>query len=113
VNADVPTIGPEEAARRVEEGALLLDVREPDEWQAGHAPEAVHVPLAALAARVGELEKDRPIVTVCRSGGRSERAAVALRQRGYDATNMGGGMQAWSASGFPVVTKGGDAGQVI
>jgi len=109
----VPTIGAEEAARRVDDGALLLDVREPDEWQAGHAPEAIHVPLASLAARANELDQDRPVVAVCRSGGRSERAAAALRQRGYDAVNLGGGMQAWSASGLAVVTDDGEAGQII
>ncbi|MBV8159577.1 MAG: rhodanese-like domain-containing protein [Acidimicrobiia bacterium] len=92
---------------------MLLDVREPDEWRAGHAPDAVHVPLAALAASVDRLDKDQPIVAVCRVGGRSERAAAALLQRGYDAVNLAGGMQAWRAAGLPVVTAEGDPGQVI
>jgi len=92
---------------------MLLDVREPDEWQAGHAPDAVHVPLAALAASLGELDKTRPIVAVCRVGGRSERAAAGLLQRGYDAVNLAGGMQAWDAAGMPVVTDAGDPGTVI
>ena len=109
----MPAIGPEEAARRVDEGAVLLDVREPDEWHAGHAPEAVHVPLAALAAKVDQLDKDKPVVAVCRVGGRSERAASVLRQRGYDAVNLAGGMQAWQAAGMPVVTDTGDQGQVV
>lgn len=106
-------MGPEEAARRVDEGAVLLDVREPDEWVAGHAPDAVHVPLAALAASVDRLDKDQPIVAVCRVGGRSERAAAVLLQRGYDAVNLAGGMQAWRAAGMPVVTETGNAGQII
>lgn len=109
----VPSITPEEAVRRADEGAVLLDVREPDEWQAGHAPEAVHVPLAALAARLAELDEGTPIVAVCRVGGRSERAAAALLQRGFDAVNLGGGMQAWVAAGLPVVADGGAAGEVI
>jgi len=109
----VPNVDPEEAARRVAEGAVLLDVREPDEWEAGHAPEAVHIPLASLAARAGELDRDQPVVAVCRSGARSERAAGTLRQRGYEAMNVGGGMQAWSAAGLPVVTSSGEAGQII
>jgi len=109
----VPAVGPEEAARRVDEGALLLDVREPDEWQAGHAPDATHVPLAALAATVERLDKDQPIVAVCRVGGRSERAAAVLLRRGYDAVNLAGGMQAWVGAGMPVVTDAGDPGQVI
>ena len=109
----VPAVGAEEAARRVDEGAVLLDVREPDEWHAGHAPDAVHVPLAALAASVGQLDKDRPIVAVCRVGGRSERAASVLLQRGYDAVNLAGGLQAWQAAGMPIVTDTGDPGTVV
>jgi rhodanese-related sulfurtransferase len=108
-----PAIPAEEAVRRVEEGATLLDVREPDEWEAGHAPQAVHVPLAALAATVDQLDQGQPVVAVCRSGARSERAAAALAQRGYDASNLDGGMQAWVAAGLPVVTDTGDAGQII
>lgn len=109
----VPAVGPEEAARRVDEGAVLLDVREPDEWHAGHAPNAVHVPLAALAASISQLDKEQPIVAVCRVGGRSERAAAVLLQRGYDAVNLAGGMQAWNAAGMPVVTELGDPGSII
>ncbi len=109
----VPAVGPEEAARRVDEGAVLLDVREPDEWHAGHAPNAVHVPLAALAASIDQLDKEQPVVAVCRVGGRSERAAAVLLQRGYDAVNLAGGMQAWNAAGMPVITDVGDAGQII
>jgi rhodanese-related sulfurtransferase len=109
----VSAVSPEEAVRRVEEGAVLLDVREPDEWHAGHAPDATHVPLAALAASVDTLDKGAPIVAVCRVGGRSERAAAVLLARGYDAVNLGGGMQAWAAAGLPVVSDSGDPGQII
>jgi rhodanese-related sulfurtransferase len=107
------SVGPEEASALIEQGATLLDVREPDEWEAGHAPDAVHVPLAALAARAGELDRDRPVVAVCRSGARSDRGAAALRQRGYEAMNLEGGMQAWDAAGLAVVTDAGQPGQVI
>lgn len=109
----VPAIGPEEAARRVDEGAILLDVREPDEWEAGHAPDAVHVPLAALAASVDDLDPGQPVVAVCRVGGRSERAAAVLLQRGFDAVNLAGGMQAWHGAGLPVVTDAGASGSII
>jgi rhodanese-related sulfurtransferase len=112
-NPAVSSVTPEEAVGRVDEGAVLLDVREPDEWQAGHAPDAIHVPLAALAARLDELDQGTPIVAVCRVGGRSERAAAALLQRGFDAVNLGGGMQAWVAAGLPVVADGGAPGEVI
>lgn len=109
----VSAISPEEATVRMDDGAVLLDVREPDEWVAGHAPTAVHVPLAALAANVDTFDKRTPIIAVCRSGGRSERAAALLLQRGYDAVNLAGGMQAWAAGNLPIVTDSGDTGRVV
>ena len=110
---DIQQITPQDAARRIEDGAFLLDVREPDEWTAGHAPGATHVPLGELNARVDELPKDRPIVAVCRVGGRSGKATEALVNAGYDAVNLDGGMQAWEAAGQPVVTDDGSPGTVI
>ena len=110
---EIQQITPQEATQRVESGALLLDVREPDEWQAGHAPGAKHLPLGELGARVDELPKDRPIVAVCRVGGRSGKAAEALVNAGYDVVNLAGGMQAWDAAGQPVVTDDGGRGAVI
>ncbi len=108
-----PAISAEEAASKVESGALLLDVREADEWTAGHAAAAVHMPLGTLQTRHTELPKDRPIVAVCRVGGRSERATIALRAEGYDVVNLTGGMQAWAAAGLPVTTDDGAPGTVI
>ena len=110
---DIQQITPQDAAERAEAGAVLLDVREPDEWTAGHAPGATHVPLGELAARIEEIPGDRPIVAVCRVGGRSQKAAVALANSGYDVVNLAGGMQAWEAAGQPVVTDDGSAGSVV
>ena len=110
---DIQQIDPADAAQRAESGALLLDVREPDEWTAGHAPGAKHLPLGELGARVDELPKDRPIVAVCRVGGRSNKAAEALVNAGYDVVNLAGGMRAWDAAGQPVVTDDGTTGAVI
>jgi rhodanese-related sulfurtransferase len=108
----VPEVDAVEAARLVEEGALLLDVREPDEWEGGHAPTAVHVPLATLPAN--RPPTGQPIVAVCRSGSRSARATAALSGWGYDVVNLAGGMQAWEAAGLPVVaTDGVSPGTVI
>ena len=95
------------------DGALLLDVREPSEWQAGHAPQARHLRLSQLEKHLGDLPTDRPIVTVCRSGRRSGIAANTLTRHGYQATNLTGGMNAWAAAGLPVITNGGKPGQVI
>jgi rhodanese-related sulfurtransferase len=109
----IPQVTPQEGAQRVEDGALLLDVREQDEWDAGHAPGAQHLPLGGHPAEGSSLPKDQPIVVICRVGGRSEKAAVALKQAGFDAVNLAGGMRAWAAAGQPVVKDDGEIGTVI
>lgn len=86
----------------------LLDVREDDEWAAGHAPEAVHVPLGRLAERAGEIPKDQQVYVVCRVGGRSAQAVQALNEAGWQAANVAGGMQAWALSGREMVSESGD-----
>ena len=88
-------------------GAVLLDVREPEEWAAGHAPQATHLPLGELVARLAEVPRDRPVVCICRSGNRSARATQFLRAEGIDATNMVGGMRAWAEAGLPLVAAAG------
>jgi rhodanese-related sulfurtransferase len=105
-------ITPEDAVRLLDEGAVLVDVREQDEWQVGRAPQAVHIPLGELGLRAAELPADRKLVMVCRSGGRSGVAAEALVNRGLEALNLAGGMQAWKAALLPVVADGGVPGEV-
>jgi rhodanese-related sulfurtransferase len=106
-------IGPEQAAALIEEGAFLLDVREPDEWAAGHAPAAYHVPLGEVQQRHGEVPETTTVICVCRGGGRSARAAEALSVAGYTTMNLVGGMRAWAAAALPVVTDEGSTGSVI
>ena len=106
-NPAVDELSPTEAARALAGGAFLLDVRELEEWGAGHAPEAHHIALGELGARVGELPASGEIVVVCRVGGRSMAAAQALVGAGYHAVNLAGGMVAWAAEGYPVVTDEG------
>ncbi len=89
---------------------LLLDVREDDEWSAGHAPGAVHIRLGALAA--ADMSRDRPVVAVCRSGNRSAVAAAQLAAAGFEIANMTGGMTAWAAAGLPVVRADGSPGEI-
>ncbi|MFM8304209.1 MAG: rhodanese-like domain-containing protein [Actinomycetota bacterium] len=105
-------IDPGAAHALVDGGAFLLDVRNDDEWEVGHAPAATLVPLGQLSERHTELPADRRIVVVCRSGGRSGQATEALVAAGYDAVNLAGGMQAWAALGLPVVTDAGGPGGV-
>ncbi|WP_239158180.1 rhodanese-like domain-containing protein [Streptomyces sp. SID13726] len=94
--------------------AVLLDVREREEWAAGHAPGAVHAPLSALLAggRLPEAAANRPVVTVCRSGKRSRAAVALLEARGVDAVDVLGGMAAWVAAGLPVTGGSPAAGRV-
>ena len=91
----------------------LLDVREDDEWAAGHIDGAHHIPLGGLSARLGELPKGQTIVAVCRSGGRSEAAVRGLRKLGYEAENLEGGVSAWDRAKLPLVDASGGRGRVI
>jgi len=85
----------------------LLDVREPDEWAVGHAPEATHIPLGDLSQRTAEIPVDQTIYVICRSGNRSGRAAQALNKAGWTAVNVAGGMQDWAAVGLPMISESG------
>jgi rhodanese-related sulfurtransferase len=88
-------------------GVYLLDVREDDEWAAGHAPEAVHIPVGAIAARVGEIPQDRDVYVICRTGSRSAYAAYALSGAGWTAVNVADGMTGWAVAGRPMVSETG------
>jgi DMSO/TMAO reductase YedYZ molybdopterin-dependent catalytic subunit len=112
--AAAPEVGPRAAAALADAGALLLDVREPGEWQAGHVAQALLLPMGQVARHRDDLPQDRRIVVVCRSGGRSAAVAEALRAWGFDAVNLSGGMTAWTVAGLPVVSTGpGRAGLVV
>jgi rhodanese-related sulfurtransferase len=91
----------------------LLDVREQDEWDAGHIEGSQHIPLGELGARLDEVPHDRTVVAVCRSGSRSDRAAKGLRASGYAAENLEGGVTAWTRAGLPLVSAQGAPGRVI
>lgn len=91
-----------ELARRHAAGGYVLDVRQADEYEAGHVPGAVLVPLDQLPARLGELPSDQELNVICRSGGRSATAVEALNRAGYAAVNVAGGTLAWVDAGNPV-----------
>jgi rhodanese-related sulfurtransferase len=108
----VPEVTVQEAADAAAgNSVLLLDVREDDEWEAGHAQGAVHVPLASVDAT--GFQADVPVVAVCRSGNRSGKAAELLARGGIDVVNMAGGMTAWAAAGLPVVAADGSPGEIV
>ena len=90
----------------------VLDVREDDEWTAGRIEGAVHIPLGELDRRVSELDPDRPVVTVCRSGGRASKAAELLSAAGLNAEVMDGGMTQWAKDQLPFSTPDGRPGHL-
>jgi rhodanese-related sulfurtransferase len=84
---------------------VLLDVREPEEYMAGHVPAALNIPQADLASRLEELPRDRPVMVICQAGMRSLRAAQFLKQAGFrDVATVAGGTAAWFGAGRPMVT---------
>jgi rhodanese-related sulfurtransferase len=104
---DHPGALPEVTSADLPAGAFLLDVREDDEWAAGHAPGAVHVRLRDLGARFGELPDDREVYVICRIGSRSAYAAQALAGAGLNAINVADGMAGWAVIGRPMVSENG------
>jgi rhodanese-related sulfurtransferase len=99
-------VSAEQAIRASADGVLLLDVREQDEWDRGHAPGALLMPMSELQQRFEELPLDAPILVICHIGGRSQLAANGLQRLGYDAVSVAGGMVAWSRVGGEVVNDG-------
>ena len=94
-----------EALALRESGAFVLDVRQPDEWAAGHIPDATLIPLGDLSARIAEVPTDRQVVVVCRSGNRSAQGRDILLGAGHPSvTSMAGGMNAWGAAGYPTAS---------
>jgi rhodanese-related sulfurtransferase len=101
-------VTPEQTQRALSDGsALLVDVREDYEWEAGRIDGAEHIELTDLPARAEQLPRDRTIIFVCRVGGRSAMAADALSRAGFDARTMTGGMVRWADEGRPIAPEGG------
>ena len=106
-SAGQPAVNVKQAAALQNSGALLLDVREADEYAQGHAPGSTLIPLGQLAQRLKELApfKNKPVVLICRSGRRSKQATEMLEAAGFSAAaNIEGGMLAWQQAGLPVLT---------
>lgn len=98
-NVDAATV----ASIRAREDVFILDVREDWEYAEGHIPGATLIPLGQIPNRLSEIPKDAQVVTVCRSGNRSNQAAEFLRQQGYENIhNMTGGMIAWGQANLDV-----------
>jgi rhodanese-related sulfurtransferase len=105
--SDPIEIGPQQASQLRDEGALIVDVREDSEWQAGRIPGATHIPLMQLSEQAGSLPADRAIVFQCKVGGRSLMAAQALRAAGRQAYSLAGGLHAWQDAGLSLEPEDG------
>ena len=109
-SSQLPTV----TVAELPDGARPVDVREADEWLAGRAPSAVHIPMSEFAGRLAELPEDEdPLYVICRSGGRSARVVAYLVAQGYPAVNVDGGMQAWAQAGRPLVSDGPGQPEII
>jgi rhodanese-related sulfurtransferase len=102
-----PATVPEVLSADLPAGVCLLDVREDDEWTAGHAPDAVHIRLGDLGVRAGELPRDREVYVICRSGARSAYAAQTLAGGGFSMVNVADGMTGWAVAGRPMISEDG------
>jgi rhodanese-related sulfurtransferase len=97
----------DEAQKLIDDGAQLIDVRADHEWETGRIAGATHLPLAELAERTGEIDKDRPVVLYCRGGTRSTMATDALVEAGFDAAKLSEGIVGWEEAGLPLEPEGG------
>ena len=104
---EIREVSREEAKQMVGDGAQLVDVRADHEWEMGRIEGATHLPLADLAERAGEIDKDRPVVFYCRGGNRSTMAAEALGAEGYDTVKLSEGIVGWAEAGLPLAPEGG------
>lgn len=108
--SQIPTV----TVPEITDDTYLLDVREDDEWAAGHAPTAHHLPMMELPARLAEVPTDRDVAVICRSGGRSGQVVAYLMRNGWDRVrNVAGGMGEWDAAGRPVIGTDGQPGRVL
>ena len=111
MNSVTPQVGVHDLAAALDQGAYLVDVREPLEWAEARVNGATLIPLGSITERVAEIPADRTVYVICRSGGRSDRAAGWLRTQGVDAVNVNGGTLAWIEAGLPVNGDGAADGE--
>ena len=109
MSSTVPTV----TVNDLTDDAWILDVREDDEWAAGHIEGAAHIPMGQLLERLHDVPSDEHVVAVCRAGVRSAQVTAYLTQQGKLVHNLAGGMEAWAAAGRPMVSETGAPPAVI
>src|SRR4029079_4782189 len=107
----MPEVSPEDAKQLIDSGAQLVDVRTDEEFEAGHIPGARHLPLEAIEGDDSGLDREQPLVLVCRSGDRSGMAADAFAASGWNAQSLAGGLLAWAEAGMELEPEGGQVVQ--
>ncbi len=110
---DIPRVTLDGVPVPLPEDLVVLDVREAVEWHHGHIEGAQHIPLGDVPARLGEVPTERPVLVVCKMGGRSAQATGYLVQNGVDAVNLDGGMLEWQVAGRPMVSESGGSPHVV
>jgi rhodanese-related sulfurtransferase len=103
---EVPTIEVAQVPDPIPDGVTVVDVREPVEWHHGRIDGAVHIPITQLSDRASELPDDQQLLVVCKVGSRSSQATAFLREKGFEAINLAGGMIDWAESGRPMIADG-------
>lgn len=103
--SDVPTVSVDDVPE-AGDGVVLLDVREVDEWNLGHAPGALHIPIGEVPARIEDIDIDAEVYVICRQGGRSLGVVEYLNNIGFEAFQVNGGMVAWQHNGRPLISDG-------
>lgn len=103
--AGIPQLQPEEAANRLDQGAVLVDVREPEEHAQARVPGALFIPLRQIPQRLDELPRDTPLILMCAAGMRSQQAASYLANQGFEVANLMHGINGWYRTGHTVDTS--------
>lgn len=112
VSEPISSIAAADVPGEFNDDVVLLDIREDDEWELGHAPGALHIPMGEIPGRMDELDPDSELYVVCRQGGRSFRVCQYLNQNGHDSINVGDGMVGWQKAGRPLVTDSGGPAKI-
>ena len=113
IGKEIQEISPDELEDYLVKGYNLVDVREQDEWDAGHHEKAKHIPMGTIPEKINEFDKDEKYIIICRSGGRSGKVCSFMNKEGHQSFNLNGGMNKLSTTSEKIVDSNGNTGVVI